>query len=134
MVDLGPVFKWSRLMDHSKTGHFRPFEYQTVWVFSIQMKPVFGCPVIGWLLYSRLFGIEKTKLFLKTTIFFSTFTVKSNFLEKRHTGTENTKTLERGDVISCLNGRISQTIFNFLIKQSIYGPDGCHNRRWQVKC
>ena len=38
-------------MDHSETGHFRPFEYRTVWVSGIQMNPVFGNPVIGWLQY-----------------------------------------------------------------------------------
>ena len=38
-------------MDHSKTGHFRPFEYRTTIVSGIQMNPVFGCPVFGWLLY-----------------------------------------------------------------------------------
>ena len=44
--------KRSRLMDHLKTRHFRPFEYRTVWVPGIQMNPVFGHPVIRWLLYS----------------------------------------------------------------------------------
>ena len=42
--------KWSRLMDHPKTGQFRPSEYPTTIVSGIQMNPVFGRPVFGWLL------------------------------------------------------------------------------------
>ena len=51
-------------MDHSKTGHFRPFEYRTVWVSGIQMNPVFGCPVIDKL---SLDAILKKKTGLRFT-------------------------------------------------------------------
>ena len=44
--------KRSRQIDHLKTGHFQPFGYRTTILSGIQMNPVFGCPVFGWLLYS----------------------------------------------------------------------------------
>ena len=49
-------------MDHSKTGHFRPSEYRTTIVSGIQMNPVFGCPVFGWLLYIACVNSLRAKI------------------------------------------------------------------------
>ena len=38
-----------------------PFKIWTCNVSSIQMNPVFGCPVFGWLLYIALFALQHKK-------------------------------------------------------------------------